>query len=521
MNRDRTQSRKGAMDRKETATGSLGLFLLRFLHVDREVLKNSSRIFASSRLCVSFSKSRLCYFLTSTKRLTFIFGYVSLALLASQTSIAADSKPPNILFILIDDLGWMDLACQGNKLVETPNVDHFATQGMRFTDAYAAAPVCSPTRAAILTGKSPARIRITNHLPDRSGFTPPKAKLGPAEMLDHLPLEHVTIAERLGEAGFATGFFGKWHLNNRGDKQFYPEQQGFDVNVGGCAYGGPPTFFDPYRIPTIRNRKEGEYLPDRLADEAISFLEHNKDNRFMLFLWNYTVHWPMEAPESLLEKYRSRTGPGLNDTRYGAMIEAMDSAVGRVLKALDRLQLANDTLVIFTSDNGGFAGVADNRPLRAAKGHLYEGGIRVPLIVRWPGVVRAGTTSDTPVISTDFYATLVEAAGLKANGDESPDGESLMPVLTQSGSLKRDAIFFHFPNYAWHRSNRLGSAVRSGRYKLIERFDDNSAELFDLKADLSERDNLASVQPAKVANMRKQLANFRQSTNAAMPVPID
>lgn len=462
----------------------------------------------------------LSHFKTCGRRFAAGVCFTVLALFACQPLHAADSNSPNILFILIDDLGWMDLACQGNKLVETPNVDQFATQGMRFTDAYAAAPVCSPTRAAILTGKSPARLRITNHLPDRPGFTPPKAKLGPAEMLDHLPLEHVTIAERLSEAGYATGFFGKWHLNNRGDTQFYPEQQGFDVNVGGCAFGGPPTFFDPYRIPTIMNHKKGEYLPDRLADEAINFLEHNKDNRFMLFLWNYTVHWPMEAPEALLEKYKSRTGPGLNDTRYGAMIEAMDSAVGRVLKALDRLELANDTLVVFTSDNGGFAGVADNRPLRAAKGHLYEGGIRVPLIVRWPGIIKAGTTSDTPVISTDFYATLLEAAGLKAKDDESPDGESLMPVLKQSGSLKREAIFFHFPNYAWHRSNRLGSAVRSGRYKLIERFDDNSAELFDLQADLSERNNLAKSEPERVVVMRKKLADFRARTNAAMPTAI-
>ncbi len=443
-----------------------------------------------------------------------------IALSAGRAATAEESKPPNILFILIDDLGWMDLACQGNKLVETPNIDRFATQGMRFTDAYAAAPVCSPTRAAILTGKSPARVRITNHLPDRASFTPPEAKLGPAEMLDHLPLEHVTIAERLKAAGYKTGFFGKWHLNGRGATQFYPEHQGFDLNVGGCAFGGPPTFFDPYRIPTIKNRQKGEYLPDRLADEAISFLQRHQDERFMLFLWNYTVHWPMEAPESLLEKYKSRTGRGLNDTRYGAMIEAMDASIGRVLDALDRLQLANDTFVVFTSDNGGFAGVADNRPLRAAKGHLYEGGIRVPLIIRWPGVIQPKSINKTPVISTDFYATVADAAGLALADNESPDGESLLPILRGDASLEREAIFFHFPNYAWHRSNRLGSAVRAGNYKLIERFDDGTVELFNLKNDLSERHNLAAEEPDRVASLKKQLVDFRRRTNAAMPVPI-
>ena len=428
---------------------------------------------------------------------------------------------PNILFIAIDDLNdWVGFL-GGHPQVKTPNIDRFATQGMRFTDAYAAAPVCSPTRAAILTGKFPARLRITNHLPDRPAFTPPKAKLGPAEMLDHLPLEHVTIAERLKIAGYKTGFFGKWHLNSRGATQFYPEHQGFDLNVGGCAFGGPPTFFDPYRIPTIQNRQKGEYLPDRLADEAISFLQQNQDERFMLFLWNYTVHWPMEAPESLLEKYKARTGPGLNDTRYGAMIEAMDLSIGRVLGALDRLQLSTDTLVVFTSDNGGFGGVADNRPLRAAKGHLYEGGIRVPLIIRWPGVIKPESISDTPVISTDFYATIVNAARLTLADNESPDGESLLPILRGDGSLKREAIFFHFPNYAWHRSNRLGSAVRARDYKLIERFDDSSVELFNLNNDPGERHNLADAQPERVASLKKQLVDFRRRTNAAMPVPVE
>lgn len=429
----------------------------------------------------------------------------------------SEVRLPNILFVLIDDLGWMDLACQGNQLVETPNIDRLASHGMRFTNAYAAAPVCSPTRAAIMTGKAPARLRITNHIPDRPQFTPPNAKLDPAEMFDRLSLEETTIAERLQAAGYATGFFGKWHLAGRGDSNFYPEHQGFDLNVGGCAFGGPPTFFDPYRIPTIKDRREGEYLPDRLADETITFIRRHREKPFAAFLWNYTVHWPMEAPEPLLKKYADRKGPGLNDTRYGAMIEAMDASIGKVIDELDRLSLADDTLVIFTSDNGGFAGVSDNRPLRAAKGHLYEGGIRVPLIARWPGKIDEATTCDTPVISMDFYPTLLEAAKLKKHDSEAMDGVSLMPLLKGDGSLTRDAIYFHYPNYAWHRSNRLGSAIREGRYKLIERFDDDSLELFDLQADQSEKRNLADSMPDVAARLRTKLVAWRAETKAAMP----
>jgi arylsulfatase A len=377
----------------------------------------------------------------------------------------AHAKTPNIVLIMIDDLGWMDLACQGNRLVETPNLDRLAEQGMRFTNACAAAPVCSPTRAAIITGKSPARLQITNHIPDQPRFAPDDAKLLSASMRDHLPLDEVTLSERLLEAGYATGFFGKWHLAGRGDPALYPDRQGFQVNVGGCALGGPPSFFDPYRIPTLPDRRPGEYLPDRLVDEAIEFITASKERPFFVCLWTYTVHWPMEAPEALLKKYADRKGPGLNDTRYGAMIEAMDGAIGKLLAELDRLELTNDTLVVFTSDNGGFGGVADNRPLRAEKGHLYEGGLRVPMIVRWPKVVRAGSECDVPVVSMDMYPTLLDAAGVSRKDNEAPDGENLLPLFNETGSLKRDAIYFHYPNYAFHGSNRLGGAVRSGRYK--------------------------------------------------------
>ena len=379
------------------------------------------------------------------------------------TDTLARSGPPNIVFVLIDDLGWMDLACQGNRLVETPHLDRLAAQGMRFTDAYAAAPVCSPTRAALLTGKSPARLRITNHIPDRPQFTPRDAKLLPAAMLDHLPLPEVTLAERLKAAGYATGFFGKWHLAGHGDPTLYPDRQGFDVNLGGCALGGPPTYFDPYGIPTLPNRRRGEYLPDRLVDEASQFLRAQRDRPFFLCLWTYTVHWPMEAPQALLDKYADRKGRGLNDSRFGAMVEAMDAAIGRLLTELDRLELTRRHAARVHFRQRGLRWRFGQPSAARAKGHLYEGGIRVPLIVRWPGVIQPATTCDVPVISMDFYPTLLEAAGVPRIAAEAPDGESLMPLLKRTGPLARDAIFFHYPNYAWHGSNRLGSAYAPDR----------------------------------------------------------
>ena len=451
---------------------------------------------------------------------------VSLLLVMSGWAVAEeDGKRPNIVFVMIDDLGWMDLACQGNPLVETPHIDRFAREGLRFTDAYAAAPVCSPTRAAVITGLAPARLQITNHIPDQPRFTPKDALLQPAAMLNWLPAEHVTIAERLQAAGYRTGFFGKWHLAGRGkaegegDPVYYPENQGFDINIGGCTLGGPPTFFDPYRIHNLPSRREGEYLPDRMADEAITFLEDNQDRPFMLMLWNYTVHWPMEAPGPLLEKYKSRTGPGLNDTRYGAMIEAMDRSFGKLLAKLDELGLRHNTLVVFTSDNGGFSGVADNRPLRAGKGYLYEGGIRVPLMVRWPGVIEPGRESAEPVISMDFSPTLLEIAGVSGRQQVPSDGTSLVGLFQGRQHLRRDAIYFHYPNYAWHGDNRLGAAIRRGAYKLIRNYDDQSVELYNLVEDMSEKKDLAAAQPGLAHSLDRQLGRWLEKTGAAMPRP--
>ena len=395
-------------------------------------------------------------------------------------------------------------------------------EGVRFTDAYAPAPVCSPTRAALMTGHSPARLHLTNHLPHQNRFTPPESKLLPAEMRDHLPLEYTTIAERLrDEAGYATAFIGKWHLYKGREEKFAAQFQGFDINIGGCSYGGPPTFFDPYRIPFLTDRKKGEYLPDRLADETISFMQKQVQAKkpFYVALWNYTVHWPMEAPGEFVAKWAGKPKVGYNHKVYPAMLETMDLAIARVLEELGRLKIEEETFVVFTSDNGPFGGVGDARPLRADKGHLYEGGIRVPLIVRWPGKVAAGTVREDPVILTDFYPTLLEVAGLKTRKHYPGDGESLLPVLTGEADLQRDALFWHYPNFAFHRDNRLGSAIRMGDYKLIEFFDRNEVELYNLREDLGEKKNLAGVEVGRVEEMRKRLSRWREKSGARMPRP--
>ena len=436
---------------------------------------------------------------------------------------ALQARKPNVIFIMVDDLGWMDLACQGNKVVDTPNIDRFAAEGMRFTSAYSAAPVCTPTRAAVLTGKSPARLHMTTHAP--GGFLPKASKFLPAKTLIDLPLEHLTIAERLKEAGYRNAFLGKWHLAGdsrrgamgRGNVEFYPEAQGFDINIGGCAYGGPPTYFDPYRIHTLAPRKKGEYLPDRLVDETISFIRKNRDKPFFVNLWPYTVHWPVEAPAKLVEKYSKLKDPWMRNHGYAAMIEAMDTAFGRLFAELKDLGLEKDTLVMLTSDNGPFLGVAGCEPLREGKGYLYEGGIRVPLMVRWPGRVRAASTCDTPVVSMDFYPTILAALGLSRSVGEAPDGESLLPLLEEKKGFKEKPLYFHFPNFSWHMKNRLGGAVRDGQYKLIEWYDDSSFELYDLAADIGEKKDLSKKMPRKAAELLGKLRAWRKSSGAWMP----
>ncbi|MDX1563841.1 MAG: sulfatase [Phycisphaeraceae bacterium] len=465
------------------------------------------------------------------KKFTWLVCALAFAATAGCNSFKLDSgaappERPNILLVLVDDLGWSDLGCYGNPAVDTPRIDAFCGQSMKFTDAYAAAPVCSPTRASIMTGWSPARLRITNHLPDQKRFWPDNPKLLPAECLDRLPLEHVTVAEWLKAAGYRTAFMGKWHLAPQkvADKEdFFPDRQGFEINLGGNGAGGPGrSFFAPYKFPNLESKKKDEYLPYRIGREAVDYITKHKtsgtDQPFFLALWHYTVHWPMDSPADLLEKYKKKgVQRGIKDPRYAGMTEALDRVFGRVLDALEQTGQADNTLVIFTSDNGALISVADCRPLRKGKGYLYEAGIRVPTMVRWPGRIQAGSVNTTPIVSTDYFATILDAANVPLPAGYPGDGESLLPVLTGKGKLNREAICFHFPNYAWHRSNRLGGAIRVGDYKLIERFDDGSVELYNLAEDLSESNNLAATMPKLAADLKSRLRAWRQHVDAAMP----
>jgi arylsulfatase A len=463
-----------------------------------------------------------------TRKPTIIFcAVVGLALnqlnAEETTPASAPMKRPNIVVIMADDLGRQDVHCYGNDRLDTPSLDQFAAEGMRFTDAYAAAPVCSPTRAAMMTGQAPARLHLTNHAPgNKDGFSLEGSNLQEPPTVRNLALSYVTIAERLSEAGYATAHIGKWHLSHvpRDQKEglaeadLRPENQGFDLNIGGCSLGGPPSYFAPYKIPTLPEKKEGEYLPARLADEAITFVRKHKEKPFFLNWWPYSVHYPMQAKEELIAKYRQRKG--VKDPVYAAMIEAMDTEIGRFLKALDDAGLRDNTLVIFKSDNGGYNG--DNRPLRGLKGMLYEGGIRIPWIVRWPGKVEAGSTCHTPVISMDCYPTLLEVAGLPPTPDQPVDGKSLLPLFGQSGRLDRDAIYFHYPNYAFHKKNRLGGVIREGDYKLIKRYRDGELELYNLSDDLGEKKNLAGQSPELAKSLERRLDVWLREIGANMPV---
>ena len=453
--------------------------------------------------------------------------------LASPAAVAASApaapRKANIVLFLIDDLGWRDIGANGSTYYQTPNIDRLAREGVRFTDAYAACAVCSPTRAAVLTGKYPARLLLTDWLPD--GRWPPKAKLRSGRFVRELPLEEVTIAEALREAGYRTASIGKWHL---GAEPFsLPEHHGFDVNVGGNAHGAPGDFFFPYAgnwaIPTTDLRvrwnvfpdgKPGEYLTDRLTDEAVKFIRENRERPFFLYLPHYAVHTPLQAKPELVAKYEKipeaqRQGKPV----YAAMVESMDESIGRVMATLRELGLERDTMVIFTSDNGGFYNATSNAPLRANKGAYYEGGIRVPLIVKWPGVAKAGHVSSEPVTSTDFYPTCLAAAGLPPRPNQHMDGRNLQPLLAGGATLGRPAIFWHFPHYNDHPHSVPSGVIRQGPWKLIETFDPEGLELYNLADDLGEQRNLAAAQPARVAELKRALDAWRVEVGAEMMRP--
>jgi arylsulfatase A-like enzyme len=458
---------------------------------------------------------------------------LAIAVLHAGTATAA--QRPNIIFILADDLGWRDLGCYGSTFYETPNLDRLAAQGLRFTDAYAACNVCSPTRASILTGKYPARLHLTDWLPGRPDR--PDQKLKRPIIRQHLPLEEVTIAEALKDAGYATAFMGKWHL---GATNFFPERQGFDLNVGGCEKGQPPSYFSPYRIPNLPDGPAGEYLTDRLTGEALKFIENAKEKPFFLYLSHYAVHNPQQAKSELIAKYRAQaaalpkaSGPEFrtdskrqvrqiqNQPVYAAMVQSLDESVGRIMERLAELSLDGKTIVVFTSDNGGLStsegSPTSNVPLRTGKGWHYEGGVREPLIVKWPGITKPGSVCRQPVISTDYYPTFLEMAGQPLRPQQHLDGVSFVP-LCKGKRVSERLLFWHYPHYS-NQAGGPGGAVRMADYKLIEWFEDMRVELFNLKDDLGEQRDLAGKMPEKARMLQRLLHDWRRSVDAQMMSP--
>ncbi len=451
---------------------------------------------------------------------------------------------PNILFILIDDLGCRDLTCFGSEFYETPNLDRLARGGMLFTDAYASCPVCSPTRASVMTGKYPATVGITNYIAGMGN-----GKLLSTPYLHYLPLEETTIAAALKEDGYQTWHVGKWHL---GDRDFYPQHQGFDINIGGCHWGMPKNgYFSPWGIDGLPDAEEGTYLTDHLTDKAIELIRHKGDDPFFMHLSHYAVHIPIQAPESLVEKYRRKAkqmhldevdaivegeyyaGLHLQERRvrrrmvqsdpvYAAMVENLDWNIGRVLDALDETGERDNTLILFTSDNGGCCTSEGSPtcclPMIEGKGWMYEGGTRVCQIAVWPGVIQPHTTCDVPVTTTDFYPTLLEAAGLPLRPEQHCDGVSLMPLLKGAAQLERDAIYWHYPHYS-NQGGRPGCSIRQGDWKLIEFFEDGRLELFNLRDDISEQCNLAPARPDLARELHQKLVAWRESVNAKIPPP--
>ncbi len=451
---------------------------------------------------------------------------IVLLCLCAVPSIAAERRP-NIVFILADDLGWTDLGVQGSTYYETPNIDRLASQGMRFS-CYHNCQNCAPTRAALMSGQYAPRTGIyTVGSIDR--FPWQIRPLRPVDNVVELPLDKITVAQALKTAGYATGMFGKWHLGN--DQQRHPSRRGFDEAVVSMG-----RHFDFPTNPTVEYPK-GQYLADFLTDKAVDFIERHKDGPFFLYLPHFAVHVPLQAKRDLIAHFRPKASAGGHrNPTYAAMIASVDQSVGRVMAKLDELGLADNTVLIFSSDNGGVGGYAregigrdqgditDNAPLRSGKGSLYEGGTRDPFIVRWPGVVKPGSTCDVPTIHVDVYPTLLEIAGTQPSTGYPLDGESLVPLMRNAAAtLKREAIYQHFPGYlgnsydVW-RTTPV-SVIQAGPWKLMEFLEDHRLELYNFADDIGESRNLASQMPQKAKELHDKLVAWRQQIKAPMPTP--
>jgi arylsulfatase A len=516
------------------------------------------------------------------------FAIVCFLVFSHSATAPAAVRKPNIVFFLVDDLGWSDVGYQGSSLYHTPNIDSFAKRGVRFSRAYAACPVCSPTRASILTGEYPARLHLTDWLPGRKEF--PFQKLKNVESVQHLPYNQATLPAVLKQNGYQTAIFGKWHLGEEPDST---ARQGFDLHIPEWNRGWPnETYFSPYGMKGLEGGPKGEYLTDRLTTEALKWIEKNREQPFFLYLAHFAVHDPIQGRGDLVAKYEKELGgakrptgspfilepnpddgsptprPALDDLlkdkryqgfsllpnrmtkikqrqdnpQFAAMVESMDESLGRVLAKLKELKLDDNTIVIFFSDNGGMSAAnfgnprksvprnkldkaysTSNLPLRGGKGWLYEGGIREPLVIYSPQASANGTSSDVPAISTDFYATILDLLGITraGNGENGLDGASLVPVLKKekAAALNQRALYWHWPHYSNHGAQSMGGAIIAGDYKLIEYYENNTAQLFNLKDDPSEQHDLAASQPQKVEELRTRFHTWRKDVNAEMPTP--
>jgi len=460
---------------------------------------------------------------------------LSIVIVSILACSLAQAKKPNFVFFLVDDLGYMDIGANNPEtFYETPNVDRLAREGVRFTNGYAANPVCSPTRFSIMTGRYPSRVDATNFFSGKRG-----GRFLPAPLNDRMPLAEFTLGEALKDVGYHTAFLGKWHLGPT--EEYWPEKQGFDTNIGGHHRGSPPGgYFAPFKNPRLDDGPKNEHLTKRLTDESLKILEQVQDEPFLLYLAFYTVHTPLQAPKDLVEKYKAKAekvkGEEFADEEqvlpidqprrvrtlqkhatYAAMVETMDTSVGRVLEKLKERGLDDNTVVCFTSDNGGLStsegSPTSNLPLRGGKGWLYEGGIREPFLIKWPGVTEPGSTCDQTVASIDFHPTILEMAGLEPVRKQEMDGVSLVPYLKQPTNLQERPLFWHYPHYS-NQGGFPGGAVRIADYKLVERFEDGRVHLYNLKDDIGERKDLAEEMPDKVAKMRRQLHAWYKEVDA-------
>jgi len=452
---------------------------------------------------------------------------ITVSMSCSESSIDKGGSKPNVLFIVVDDLGWNDVGLMGSPWFQTPNTDQLAREGMVFMQAYAGASNCAPSRASLMTGTATPRHGIYTVSPSARGNKKTR-RLIPTKNTNFLEDDNPTIGDLFKEAGYVTGMFGKWHLG------IDPLSQGFDKNIAGGKNGNPGRdgYFSPYNVPNIEDGPDGEYLPDRLTDEVINFITDNKEHPFFAYLPYYTVHTPLMSKQKLVDKYLNL--PNIQSERqaiYGAMVEAMDINIGRLLKSLTQLGLEKNTIVIFTSDNGGLTSISSLAPLRAGKGSYYEGGIRVPLIVKWPGKVNKESFNEVPVTNLDFYPTFREILGSNIESTEL-DGQSLLPILNEAPSEERSLVW-HFPIYLQAYNGltdgardvlfrtRPGSIIRKGKWKLHQYFENNELELYDLENDPGEKNNISNTNPLIVEILMKELNQWRKERNAPIPSELN